>query len=112
VVDTLNFPVSRVGAGGEYRGCFGVAGDGGGAFGRPKAISIDAAGRAFVSDAQHDVVVVYSPDATFELAVGGSGAEDGQLTLPTGVATLGSALYVANSYRQRVEVYELLGGGP
>lgn len=111
MVDTLHFRVARFSREGQHLSSFGEAGDGEGAFGRPKGIAVDSEGQLYVTDAQHDVVLLFSPSGSFLLAVGGSGAGPGGLSLPAGVATRDGYLYVANSYGRRVEIFVLPGQG-
>lgn len=112
VVDSLNFRVARFAADGRWLQGFGTPGDGGGAFGRPKAVAADAQGRVYVTDTLHDVVVVFSPEGDFQLAFGGRGGGPGSLTLPAGVAIASGHVFVADSFNQRVQVYQLIGAEP
>ncbi|HUJ25088.1 MAG TPA: hypothetical protein VLW85_03660 [Myxococcales bacterium] len=112
VVDALHFRIVRFRPDGSVAGTFGEAGDGGGAFGRPKCVAVDGAGRTYVSDAQNDVVIVFSKEHAFELALGGSQPAPGSLTLPAGVAVGGDVLYVADTWNHRVQMFRLLPEAP
>jgi len=60
-------------------------------------------------DAERDEVLVYDAAGTFELSIGQSGGADGEFLMPAGVAVEGRFLYVADSYNQRVQMFEILG---
>ncbi len=107
IVDVLNFRVQVLSGDGQPLQSLGWAGDGEGGLGRPKGVAVDERGRTYVSDAQHDVVVVFGPKGTFELAVGPEG-----LAMPAGVATGEGLLFVADTQHGRIQIYELLEDEP
>ena len=113
VVDTLNFRVARYAAGGpafgQALGGFGSAEPAGGGLVRPKAVAVDAQGRAFVSDAELGVVVAFDAEGRYLFSLGAPGDGPAELSIPGGLAIRGRFLYVADGSHRRIQVYELLG---
>jgi sugar lactone lactonase YvrE len=112
VTDALNFRVVRMDTDGRWISAFGSSGDGAGHFERPKGIALDAEGRVYVSDAQRDLVLVFSSGGEFEYSIGEPGEGPGQFALPAGLAIVKDRLYVADSQNRRIQVFELIGGPP
>jgi DNA-binding beta-propeller fold protein YncE len=112
LTDAFNFRVVRLDGAGRPVQAFGGPGDDVGAFTRPKGIAVDGDGRIYVSDAQRDLVLVYSAAGEWEYAIGEPGDGPGQFALPSGLAVAGDRLLVADSQNRRIQVFELIGGRP
>lgn len=109
VVDSLNYRVTRFDPGGAFLAKFGRHGDGSGDFASPKGISVDTRGYVYVVDALFDAVQIFESTGRLLLTFGERGVGPGQLWLPSGVAVDGSRIYVADSYNQRLQVFEFVG---
>ena len=106
VTDSLNFRIQHLAPSGEVDRLFGMAGTREGAFARPGGLTVDAAGRVFVVDLLFDTVQIFDPQGQLLLSVGGRGIRPGQFSLPSDVVLQAGRLYVADSYNQRVQVFE------
>ena len=111
VNDTMNFRVQVFGLDGGHILTFGRHGDASGDFAQPKGIGVDGEGHVYVADSLFDRVQVFGPDGSFLLAFGEPGREPGSFWLPAGMFVHGDRIYVADSYNQRIQVFEFLGGG-
>jgi len=76
---------------------------------RPKAVAVDAMGRFLVSDSERAVVEVLDPQGRPLFTIGEAGDAPSSLSLPGGVAVLGSRLFVADGPLHRLQAYDLLG---
>jgi DNA-binding beta-propeller fold protein YncE len=111
VNDTMNFRLQMFDLDGRHIASFGHHGDGSGDFAQPKGIGVDSEGHVYVADALFDRVQIFESDGSFLLAFGGPGRGPGEFWLPAGLFVDGDRIYVADSYNQRIQVFEFLGGG-
>lgn len=109
VNDTMNFRIQSFDLRGNFLSSFGRLGDGSGDFAQPKGVGVDPEGHIYVADALFDRVQVFDPAGRFLLAYGGQGRNLGEFWLPMGVFFDGSKIFVADSYNQRVQVFEFVG---
>lgn len=108
VNDTMNFRIQKFGLDGKFIGGFGKHGDSSGHFSQPKGVAVDSNGNIYVAGATIDRVQIFSPSGEFLLAFGGNGPGYGQFLMPAGLAIEDNLIYVADSYNQRVQVFEIL----
>lgn len=111
VNDTMNFRLLAFDLDGKPVGSFGNHGDGSGDFAQPKGVAVDGEGHVYVADAVFNRIQIFDRQGHFLLAFGGEGVKAGQFLLPSGVFIAGDRIYVADSYNQRVQVFQFLGGG-
>ncbi len=111
VNDTMNFRLQAFDLQGKYRSSFGKHGDGSGHFAQPKGVGVDAEGHIYVVDALFDRVQIFDPKGRYLLTFGGQGGKAGNFWLPSGLFIAQDRIYVADSYNQRVQVFQFLGGG-
>jgi DNA-binding beta-propeller fold protein YncE len=108
-----------------YLSQFGSPGSGKGQFELPSSAAVDASHNVYVVDSGNNRVEKFSAAGGFLLAFGGAGTGNGQFDHPWGVAvdpgngtTSPAAVYVADTYNDRVEKFTLSGkfikafGGP
>jgi PKD repeat protein len=70
---------------------------------KPKHLTVDKEGRVYVTDTQHDIVLVYDRDGTY---LGAVYDQDNPLSTPKGVTiNNGNRLFVAALSLKKVEVY-------
>ncbi len=113
VGDTLNFRLQRIRlADGEPLTVFGRLGDAPGELPRVKGITVDPAGRLWVTEERLDQVILFRRDGTLLATVGGSGQEPGRFAFPAGIAARpDGAVAVADSLNRRVQVLRLVVEG-
>ena len=111
VNDTMNFRLQAFDLQGKYLSSFGKHGDSSGHFAQPKGVGVDAEGHIYVVDALFDRVQIFDPKGRYLLAFGGQGGKAGNFWLPSGLFIAQDRIYVADSYNQRVQVFQFLGGG-
>lgn len=110
VNDTMNFRLQAFDPEGNVLYAFGSHGDGSGNFAQPKGVGVDEEGHLYVVDALFNRVQIFDRQGRFLLAFGGPGGGAGDLWLPSGLFITRDRIYVADSYNQRVQVYQFLGG--
>ncbi len=110
VNDTMNFRIQSFDLQGRYLRSFGRLGDGSGDFAQPKGIGVDPEGHIYVADALFDRIQIFDPAGRFLLAFGSQGNGFGEFWLPMGIFIYGTKIFVADSYNQRVQVFEFVGG--
>ncbi|MCC7377474.1 MAG: hypothetical protein IT581_22630 [Verrucomicrobiales bacterium] len=106
VTDALNGRVQVLERDGRPVRVISSLGDSSGHLSRPKGIAVDPKGHVYVADALFDNFQVFDGDGRFLLPVGRTGKRPGEFWLPTGVAVSGQRILVADSYNQRVQVFE------
>jgi sugar lactone lactonase YvrE len=111
VNDTLNYRIKRFDEEGRMIASFGTEGDGPGTFARPKGVALDDAGNAWVVDGLFDNIQVFDSAGRLLMVVGGPGQAAGEFWSPTGIAASGSELFIADTYNDRIQVLQILGGG-
>ncbi|MBI4817253.1 MAG: hypothetical protein HY791_13405 [Deltaproteobacteria bacterium] len=79
--------------------------------GRPKGVAVDGAGAVFVTDAEAAEVLVFGPDGRFELTFSGPGVGPGKLAVPAGIAVADGFVFVVDTFRGQLELFEILQGG-
>ena len=110
VTDSMNSRIQVFGEDGKHVRMIGGAGDSSGSFNRPKGVALDADMNMYVADAIFDNVQVFNREGGFLMHFGSAGSEPGQFWMPSGIAVdaRGRALYVADSYNHRIQIFELL----
>ncbi len=121
VVDTWNYRIQHVDAGGESIYSWGEPGEYGfGApsdpshgFWGPRDVVIDNAGRIFIADTGNKRIRVYALEAgqavhQFDIGSGGSGP--GELDEPAGLAAASDGrIFIANTWNRRISVFHASG---
>lgn len=110
VNDTMNFRLQVFSLEGNFVSSFGRHGDGTGDFAQPKGVGIDSDGNIYVVDALFNRVQIFDKGGALLLAFGGDGAAPGEFWLPSGMHIADDRIYVADSYNQRVQIFQFLGG--
>ena len=110
VNDTMNFRLQTFDLNGNFKSSFGRHGDGSGDFAQPKGIALDSEGHIYVADALFNRVQIFNKRGQLMLAFGGDGAAPGHFWLPTGMFIEKDRIYVADSFNQRVQIFQFLGG--
>lgn len=110
VNDTMNFRIQVLDLEGKFVSSFGSHGDGSGDFAQPKGIGIDSEGHIYVVDALFNRVQIFNKEGALMLAFGGDGGAPGEFWLPSGLYIEKDRIYVADSYNQRVQIFQFLGG--
>ena len=108
VTDSLNARVQIFSPSGEYLSLLGVRGHAAGYLDKPKGVATDSSGRIYICDALKDSVQVFAPDGTFLLRLGERGQAAGQFWMPAGLFIKDDLIYVADSYNQRIQVFEIV----
>lgn len=109
VADTANKRVQSFAPDGTATGTFAGLGSGQPRLNAPVGIAVDAAGRIFVTDADH--VHRYGPDGTPLGTDGGHGTSAGQLDDAAGVAIAGDgSVLVVDRGNARIQVFAPTGG--
>lgn len=106
VTDALNGRIQVLDRDGTPVRVIGRLGDSSGQLSRPKGVAADPLGHVYVADALFDNFQVFDGDGRFLLPVGRTGRRPGEFWLPSGIATSGRHILVADSYNQRVQVFE------
>ena len=75
------------------------------ALGRPLALAVDA-DRLYIADAMDCAVKIFTKDGRFLSSVGRKGAGPGELSFPSGVATAGSSIVVADKLNFRIQTFD------
>ena len=109
VNDTMNFKVQAFDIDGRILFSFGQVGDGSGNFAQPKGVGTDSAGNLYVVDAIFDKVQIFDDQGHFLLAFGDQGNRAGEFWLPTGIFIMRNKIFVADSYNERIQVFEFVG---
>jgi hypothetical protein len=111
VNDTLNYRIKRYDGDGALLSAFGREGDGPGTFARPKGLAVDGDGHVYVADALFDNIQVFDGSGRLLLVVGARGQGPGEFWSPGGIDVAGDAVYVADTFNNRVQVLRYLGDG-
>ena len=111
VNDTLNYRVKRFDGQGRLVSSFGTEGDGPGAFARPKGLALDREGNTWVVDGLFDNIQIFDASGRLLLVIGGPGQAQGEFWSPVGIATSADEVFVADTYNDRIQVLQILGGG-
>lgn len=110
VTDSLNGRIQIFSAEGTVVGGFGEPGDTAGRFARAKGVAVDSEGHIYVCDSQQDLVQIFDESGRLLLTFGENGSEPGQFWMPSGIFIDNDAIYVADTYNQRVQVFRYLKG--
>ena len=110
VNDTMNFRIQVLDMEGNFVSSFGSHGDGSGDFAQSKGVGIDSEGHIYVVDALFNRVQIFNKEGALMLAFGGDGGAPGEFWLPSGLYIEKDRIYVADSYNQRVQIFQFLGG--
>lgn len=111
VNDTLNYRIKRFDGAGHLVFSFGIEGDGPGTFARPKGVARDGNGNTWVVDGLFDNIQVFDASGRLLLVVGEPGQAAGEFWSPAGIAVCDGEVFVADTYNDRIQVLQILGGG-
>lgn len=107
VVDNNNGRVEVFGLDGAFKRSFGSKSAGPGQLSQPQGISV-ARGKVFVADAYQSRVQIYSRDGSYLSSIGTFDSTDsGGLSIPMDVLFSNYRLYVSNSGRQNIVVFDV-----
>jgi len=129
VSDYLANRVQEISSAGAFVASFGSKGTAGAQFSSPEGVAIDSSGNVWVTDSANNRIQELSSSGTFMLAVGWgvkdgkaeaegclsscqagiSGSGNGQLAAPSGIAFLGSDVYVSDYGNDRVDEFTTAG---
>ena len=87
----------------------GSTGSGATNFNNPTGLTVDASGTVWVADQLNNRIQVYTPSTNSFRSFGTMGSGSGQFNQPQGVAVSSSAVYVADTGNNRVEMLDLNG---
>ena len=74
-------------------------------------MATDGNGNIYVVDSMFATVQMFSPDGTFLMNFGQAGNKKGEFWLPTNVFIKDNeAIYVADTYNKRIQVFYYIGG--
>lgn len=107
VADTGNDRVSKYAPDGTRLWTVGTHGSGTGQFANPRDIGIDSAGNVYVADTRNSRVVKLDPDGRWLTAWSGPAGET--MSFPLGLSVTGDRVYLADSGKNRVRVYDTVG---
>lgn len=110
VNDTLNYSIKRFGETGELLTAFGSEGDGPGSFARPKGVAVDSRDFVYVVDALFDNLQIFDRSGRLLLVIGSRGDGLGEFWSPAGISIREDRIYVADTFNDRVQVLEYVGG--
>lgn len=108
ISDSMNFRIEQFTSEGKFIRHIGSAGSLIGSFSKLKGISVDSRGIIYTVDGLYDTVQMFNDKGEFLMNFGKAGNHEGEFWLPTGIATSGETIYVADSYNQRVELFQLI----
>ena len=108
VNDTMNFRIMIFSKEGAHQSTFGKQGDASGYLTQSKGVAMDSDGNIYVADALANRIQIFSQSGDFLLEFGQTGSKPGEFNMPTGLAIWDDRIYVADSYNQRVQVFQYL----
>ena len=108
VNDTMNFRIKIFNKEGAHQSTFGKQGDASGYLTQSKGVAIDSDGNIYVADALANRIQIFSQSGDFLLEFGQTGNKPGEFSMPTGLAIWDDRIYVADSYNQRIQVFQYL----
>lgn len=106
--DTMNFRIQSTDDKGNYTYTFGKQGDASGYLTQPKGIAVDSDGNIYIADAIANRVQIFNQKGEFLLEFGKRGKSLGDFNMPAGLAISDDQIYVADSYNQRIQVFQYL----
>ena len=108
VNDTMNFRIQSTDDNGRHIYTFGRQGDASGYLTQPKGIALDSDGHIYIADAIANRIQIFNRDGEFLLEFGKRGKHFGHFNMPAGLAISEDKIYVADSYNQRIQVFQYL----
>jgi len=76
-----------------------------------KGVAADSEGNIYVVDSGRDMVKIFNREGKLLLFFGDKGNERGMFWLPAGIfIDRDDRIYVADTFNQRVQVFQFLGG--
>ena len=107
IADTGNDQVAKYSAAGSEIWRVGSYGTGTNQFWNPRDIGVDAAGNIYVADSRNNRIVKLAPNGTWIGAF--LGPTGNRISFPLGVSVSADTMYVADSGKNRVRVWDLSG---
>lgn len=108
VNDTMNFRIQATDLKGDHLFTFGKQGDASGYLTQPKGVAVDSEGNIYVADALANRIQIFNQNGDFLLEFGKRGQAPGDFNMPSGLAIWNDKIYVADSYNQRIQVFQYL----
>ncbi len=109
VNDALNYKIKTFNSDGEQLKSFGMEGSGPGTFSRSKGIAVDSDEHIYVVDNLADNFQIFSSDGKLLLSVGSRGHLAGQFWSPAGIDIYNDTIYIADTYNNRIQIFQYLG---
>lgn len=106
--DTMNFRIQATDFKGNYLFGFGQQGNASGYLTQPKGVAIDSDGNVYIADALANRIQIFDQTGDFLLEFGERGEDAGQFNMPTGLSISNDRIYVADSFNQRIQVFQYL----
>jgi hypothetical protein len=75
----------------------------------PIGVAVDVSGSIYVTDADSDRVLQFSPSGAFVSEFGSFGSGDGRFRDPAGIAAFDGVIYVVDSGNDRVQQFDMAG---
>ncbi|MEW8416200.1 MAG: hypothetical protein AB2690_02955, partial [Candidatus Thiodiazotropha endolucinida] len=111
VNDTMNFRIQSFDNNGLHLKTFGKQGNASGYFTQSKGLALDSDGHIYVADALANRIQIFDQSGAFLLEFGGVGDAPGNFRMPSGLAIWDDKIFVADSYNQRIQVFQYLKVG-
>ena len=108
ISDSMNFRIEQFSSDGKFIKQIGSSGSRIGSFSKLKGLSVDSRGIVYAVDGLFDTVQMFNEKGEFLLNFGKAGNHEGEFWLPAGIAVFQDLIYVADSYNQRVEIFQLI----
>ncbi|MET0122439.1 MAG: 6-bladed beta-propeller [Candidatus Thiodiazotropha sp. 6PLUC9] len=108
VNDTMNFRIQSFDDSGRHIHSFGKQGDASGFFTQSKGVTVDSDGHIYVADALANRIQIFDQNGNFLLEFGKSGDKPGEFYMPSGITVWDDKIFVADSYNQRIQVFQYL----
>ncbi|MCU7933122.1 MAG: hypothetical protein KZQ90_20190 [Candidatus Thiodiazotropha sp. (ex Codakia rugifera)] len=108
VNDTMNFRVQSFDNSSRHLYTFGKQGNASGYFTQSKGLALDSDGHIYIADALANRIQIFDQSGTFLLEFGSIGDTPGKFRMPSGLAIWDDKIFVADSYNQRIQVFQYL----
>ncbi|MCU7845912.1 MAG: 6-bladed beta-propeller [Candidatus Thiodiazotropha sp. (ex Monitilora ramsayi)] len=111
VNDTMNFRIQIFDQHGNHLDTFGKQGNASGYLTQSKGVAIDSDGHIYIADALANRIQIFDQAGQFLLEFGSVGSDPGTFRMPSGLAIQDDKIYIADSYNQRIQVFQYLKAG-
>ncbi|MES9833372.1 MAG: 6-bladed beta-propeller [Candidatus Thiodiazotropha sp. DIVDIV] len=108
VNDTMNFRIQIFDVNGLDIHTFGKQGDASGFLTQSKGLTADSDGHIYIADALANRIQIFNQNGDFLLEFGKTGDDPGEFRMPSGITIWDDKIFVADSYNQRIQVFQYL----